>query len=331
MAPRALTPRSGGPLRLAFVGQQTYFRACALEEDSDRVRTAFIDHRAGRDAALLRSRLDAFEPHVVVVFRPETVPAGLLADLPAAIVGFLTEPISRDTSSRAGLHWDLEARRRELSGLDPANVDRLVSFDPMIVATADAIMPVWRSLPIPVADRLYRPVRRVNGTPRMLFVGRSTVHRERFLIDVKHRFDCLHVAFGAQVDELEELLDRHHITFNIHNEPYPSFENRVLLHLAAGHLVISEPLSPTHGLEPGFDYVEITHPEDLVAVATEARAFPDAFHRIRVRGREKAEQVRASRVWPALARDLLWDIAAAGTHRASTAREHALSPAAAGV
>ena len=62
----------------------------------------------------------------------------------------------------------------------------------------------------------------------MLFVGRSTVHRERYLIDVKHRFDCLHVAFGIQVEELEELLDAHQITFNIHNEPYPSFENRVL-------------------------------------------------------------------------------------------------------
>ncbi len=136
-----------------------------------------------------------------------------------------------------------------MAKLDRANVDRLVSFDPLIVPTVDEVMDVWRSLPILVADRLYRPVQRVNGTPRMLFVGRSTVHRERYLIDVKHRFDCLHVAFGIQVEELEELLDAHQITFNIHNEPYPSFENRVLLHLAAGHLVISEPLSPTHGLE----------------------------------------------------------------------------------
>jgi hypothetical protein len=330
MTLRSAVPGSGTPLRLAFVGQQTYFRACALDEDSPRVRTTFVDFRAGRDAALMRARLDAFGPHAVVLFRPETVPAGVLADLPAAIVGFLTEPISREASGRSGLHWDLEARRRDLAGLDPANVDRLVSFDPMIVPTADAFMEVWRSLPIPVADRLYRPVRRVRETPRMLFVGRSTVHRERFLIDVKHRFDCLHVAFGAQVDELERLLEGHHITFNIHNEPYPSFENRVLLHLAAGHLVISEPLSPTHGLERGFDYIEVTTPEELLAVATEARADPDAFHRVRIRGRQKAELFRASRVWPALVRDLLWDIAASGTHRdagATAPRAGVLAPA----
>jgi hypothetical protein len=308
-------PEPGAPLRLAFVGQQTYFRACALDEHSDRVRTTFVDYRAGRDAELMRARLDAFAPHAVVVFRPETLPAGILADIPAGIVGFLTEPISRETSGRRGLHWDLEARRRDMAGLDRANVDRIVSFDPLIVPTADEFMEVWRSLPIPVADRLYRPVKRIRGTPRMLFVGRSTVHRERYLIDVKHRFDCLHVAFGVQVEELEGLLDRHEITFNIHNEPYPSFENRVYLHLAAGHLVISEPLSPTHGLEPGFDFVEIAYPEDLMAVAVEARAFPDAFHRVRVRGRQKAELVRASRVWPALVRDLFADIAAFGTHR----------------
>jgi hypothetical protein len=314
-------PPSGVPLRLAFVGQQTFFRACALDEDSARIVTTFVEYRAGRDATLMRSQLEAFGPHVVVVFRPETLPPGVLADLAVPILGFLTEPISRSTEGDA-LHWDLESRRRAVAQLDRDNVDRLVSFDPLIVPTVDEVMEVWRSLPIPVADRLYRPVEHVEGVPRMLFVGRSTVHRERFLIDVKHRFDCLHVAFGIQVDELEQLVDAHHITFNIHNEPYPSFENRVLLHLAAGHLVISEPLSPTHGLEPGFDYLEIHEPDELLAVATAARTSPDAFHRIRVRGRQKAELVRASRVWPALVRDLLADLAAFGTHRGAAGRQH---------
>ncbi|HEY4095244.1 MAG TPA: hypothetical protein VGM33_07040 [Baekduia sp.] len=312
------TAPEGGPLRLAFVGQQTFFRACAMDEDSPRIRTLFIEFREGRDPALMRSQLDAFAPHAVVVFRPETLPAGLLADLPAPIVGFLTEPISRAAADGSALHWDLEKRRRDVARLDRANVDRIVSFDPLIVPTVDEVMDVWRSLPIPVSDRLYRPVTRHDGPPRMLFVGRSTVHRERWLRDVKHRFDCLHVAFGIQAAELERLLDRHEITFNIHNEPYPSFENRVLLHLAAGHLVISEPLSPTHGLEPGFDYLEVGDPDALLAAATAAHADPESVLRIRVRGRQKAELVRASRVWPALVRDLFLDLAAFGTHRAAT-------------
>jgi hypothetical protein len=313
------------PLRLAFVGQQTYFRACAIEQDTPDVTVTFVDHRAGRDPAPMRAALDAFAPDAVVLFRPETVPAGVLADVPAPILGFLTEPISRAAAGDGGrggeaLHWDLEQRRRALAGMDRANVDRLVSFDPLIVPTADEVMEVWRSLPIPVSDRLYGPVRRVAGTPKMIFVGRSTVHRERFLVDVKHRYDCLHVAFGIQADDLERLLEAYDITFNIHNEPYPSFENRVLLHLAAGHLVISEPLSPTHGLEPGVDYVEVSTPEALLEAATAAREDPDAFHLMRVRGRQKAELVRASRVWPALVRDMVADIAAFGTHRAAVAQ-----------
>lgn len=306
------------PLRLAFVGQQTYFHACALDEASDRVVTTFIDHRAGRDGGLLRSRLDAFAPDVVILFRPETVGPGLLADLPARILGFLTEPISRETSGGAR-HWDLEARRRDLRETDRANVDRLVSFDPLIVPVVEdeVGMPVWRSLPIPVSDHLFGPVSDPppGSPPRMLFVGRSTVHRENFLMEAKHRFDVLHVAFGIQEDELARLMQRHQVTFNVHNEPYPSFENRVYLHLAAGHLVITEPLSPSHGLVSGEDYIEVSTPEALTAAAAAAHDDLDAFRAIRESGRAKAENVRASVVWPALCDDLLADIAAGGSHR----------------
>jgi hypothetical protein len=310
------TPPDGGRLRAAFVGQSTYFRACALDEHSRRIETRFVEFRADRDADRMRATLDAFAPHVVVVFRPEIVPAGTFADLRAPVIGFLTEPITR-REGREAAHWDLDARRRDMRALDRDNVDRIVSFDPLIVPTADEFMEVWRSLPIPVADRLYRPVRRIAGTPKMLFVGRSTMHRERWLLDVKHRFDCLHVAFGIEVEELERLLDAHQVTFNVHNEPYPTFENRVLLHLAAGHLVITEPLSPSHGLESGLDYLEVKFPEELTQTAATVRAFPDAYHRVRVRGRQKAEQFRASRVWPRLFDDLTHDLRARGTHRSA--------------
>jgi hypothetical protein len=242
---------------------------------------------------------------------------GLLTDLPARVLGFLTEPISRETSGGAR-HWDLEARRRDLRETDIANVDRLVSFDPLIVPVVEEeVMPVWRSLPIPVADHLFGPVSdpSVGSAPRMLFVGRSTVHREEMLMAAKHRFDVLHVAFGIQDDELTRLMRRHHVTFNVHNEPYPSFENRVFLHLAAGHLVITEPLSPPHGLVADEDYVEVATPDALVAAAAAASDDLDAFRSVRESGRAKAEEVRASVVWPALAADLLADIASAGSHR----------------
>jgi hypothetical protein len=307
-------PAPGVPLRLAFVGQSTFFEACALEERSARAATRFVEYRQGSDPAAMRAELDAFRPHVVVVFRPEIVPAGLFAGLRGATLGFLTEPIPRTGTRRP--HPDLRRRRNDLAQMDPANFDRIVSFDPLIVPTADEFTPVWRSLPLPVADRFYAPVRPVAGRPRMLFVGRSTPHRERLLTRVKHEFDLMHIAFGVAGDDLAAVMATHDVAINLHNEPYPSFENRVCLHLAAGHLVISETLIPTHGLEPGIDYLEVGSAPALLRLARELVRFPNAHERVRVRGRRKAEDYRASRVFPRLVEDLWRDLAAFGTARA---------------
>ncbi len=311
------TPRDGAPLRLAFVGQSTFFAACALEEQSARIRTAFVEFRAGGDAGAMLARLEAFAPHVVVAFRPEVLPAGVFAELPAAVLGFLTEPIPRGDSRRA--HVDLQRRRHDLAALDPGNVDRLVAFDPLIVPTADAVMRVWRSLPLPVADRLYRPVRPSRGRSSIVFVGRSTYHRERFLGRPKAELDVVHAAFGIGLEDLDALLGAHDIGVNLHNEPYPSFENRVCLHLAAGQLVVSETLSPTHGLEPDIDYLEIADPYQLLGALRTAVHFPRAYERVRVRGRRKAEAYRASHVYPRLVADFLHDLRVFGTDRAAVA------------
>jgi hypothetical protein len=309
--------RAGAPLRLAFVGQTTFFEACALEERSERLQTTFVEFRSGGDADAMLGRLRAFAPHVVIVFRPEILPAGVFADVRAAVLGFLTEPIPRTHGRR--LHPDLRRRRSDLARMDPGNVDRIVAFDPLIVPTADRFMRVWRSLPLPVADRMYAPVRPVAGPPSILFVGRSTKHRERFLGRPKAELDVVHAAFGVGAGDLEALLAAHPIAVNLHNEPYPSFENRVCLHLAAGQLVVSETLSPTHGLEPDIDYVEVSEPHELHAVLHAAVRFPRAYDRVRIRGRRKAEAFRASHVYPRLVEDLLLDLRVFGTDRAAAA------------
>src|SRR5215218_9049676 len=113
-------PAHGAPLRLAFVGQSTFFEACAAEEHSGRMQTAFVEFRAGGDAEAMLARLHAFAPHVVVAFRPEVLPAGVFAELRAAVVGFLTEPIPRTHGRRA--HPDLRRRRGALAAMDTGNV-----------------------------------------------------------------------------------------------------------------------------------------------------------------------------------------------------------------
>ena len=312
-----MLPTADRPLRLAFVGQSTFFEACALDPGVHRrFEPRFHEFRAGADANALVTALHAFDPDVAVVFRPEIVPAGAFAGLRARTLGFLTEPLPRTANGAGASHEDLERRLWELGHVDGSNFDRIVAFDPLIAATADQVLPVWRAVPIPVADRYYRDVAAPDPTAPPLFVGRSTEHREAILTPAKHNFDVLHLAFGVDAARLERLMDEHWLAINIHNEPYPSFENRVCLHLAAGHLVLTEPLSPTHGLESGIDYLEFQSGEHLERMLATLHRDATVWQSIRVRGRRKAEQFRASRVYPRVVADLLADVRAFGSERA---------------
>lgn len=310
------TPPAGAPLRVAFVGQATFFEACALTRDANGLATCFVEFREHGDAERMLTTLQGWRPHVVLVFRPEIVPAGLFVGLRAATLGFLTEPLPRTDGIR---HRDLALRLRALRKVDPLNFDRVVAFDPKITDAAERILSVWRSLPLPVDDRFFADVQSIEGRPRTLFVGRSTAHREWLLTPSKHAFDLLHVAFGVDAERLDALMREHDVGINLHNEPYPSFENRVSLHLAAGHLVLSEPLDPTHGLEPGIDFLETPTPERLHDTLALLQRHPNLHQRVRVRGRMKAESFRASRVYPRLLHDLLLDLRAFGSPRADVA------------
>lgn len=305
-------PVADGRVRLAMVGQTTYFECCGLTKATDDIEPLFIDFRSGADTTSMISEIDRFAPHVILVFRPEIIPVGLFADIGALTVGFLTEPLPRATGIH---HPDLERRLEYLKAIDCDNFDRIISFDPLIAETASGVVPVWRSMPIPVADECFFDVQPFTVDPRMVFVGRSTAHREMWLERAKHEFDVLHIAHGLFGTDLIEMLSQPSVSLNIHNEAYSSFENRVSICLAAGHLVISEALNPTHGLEPGIDFLEVMLPHDLGMLLSQIKRFPDSFTRMRVMGRMKAEYFRASRVYPRLLHDLYWDFGAFGTTR----------------
>lgn len=300
------------PLRVAFVGQGVYFRQCALEHAVPGLEPAFVDFRSAAPAAPLLGALQELDPDVVLVFRPEIVPAGLFESLRAVTVGYLTEPLPRTAGTG---HPDLHARMRWLEQVDARNFDRVVSFDPLIAETAENVLPVWRSLPIPVADSLFMDVRERAHPPRLLFVGRSTEHREQLLAPVKRSHPIVHIGHGLNGSPLMRFLRSADVQLNLHNNPYPSFENRVCTALAAGHLVISEPLSPSHELRAGVDYLEVHGPQELLELVEELAATPGAYAEVQAAGRRQAERFRASTVYPQLVRDALADVAALGSRR----------------
>jgi hypothetical protein len=300
-----------GGLRVAFVGQSVYFRQCSLESPAAGLHPSFIDYRAGAPGGQLLAQLQALDPDVVLVFRPEIVPAGLFAGLRAVCVGYLTEPLPRGD----GGHADLDARMWWLEQVDPGNFDRIVSFDPLIADTAQHVLPVWRSLPIPVADSLFMEPPERPATVRTLFIGRSTEHRERLLGPLKQRHPIVHIGHGLFGEQLARIMRQTDVELNLHNNPYPSFENRVSIAMAAGHLVISEPLSPEHDLLARRDFIEIDTPEELLELGDRLAEEPQALREVQLSGREQAERFRASTVYPALLRDAIEDLRAHGSAR----------------
>jgi hypothetical protein len=205
--------------------------------------------------------------------------------------------------------------------LDPSNFDRIVSFDPLIAETAGTVVPVWRSLPIPVADSVFMDLRPRTQRAGLLFVGRSTPHREQLLEPIKRAYPIVHIGHGIFGEQLLRFFERAQIQLNLHNHPYPTFENRVCLALAAGHLVISEPLSPPHGLEDRRDFLQASTSEEFFALVDEAVADPSAFADIQAAGRAQAERFRASVVYPQLIREAIEDVRAGGGRR-----DHAGAP-----
>jgi hypothetical protein len=299
-------------LHVTFVGQSVYFRQCAQELPAGGLIPSFVDFRAGAPAEPLLARLQELDPDVILVFRPEIIPAGLLDTVRGVSIGYLTEPLPR---SRGDDHPDLHGRLWWLQQVDAGNFDRIVSFDPLIAETAAGVLPVWRSLPIPVADSLFMDPRPRGRPPRMLFVGRSTDHREELMAPVKAAHPLLHIGHGLFGEPLARLLAGCDVQLNLHNNPYPTFENRVSIAMAAGHLVISEPLSPDHGLRPGQDFLEARTGAELLTLADRLAADPDAFGEIQAAGRAAAERFRASRVYPDLIADALADVSASGSGR----------------
>lgn len=297
--------------RVAFVGQANYFQSVALSAPTTAIEPFLIEYRSGDDAAAMRSKLEQISPQLIIVFRPELVPSGTLTGLDAVRLGWFTEPIeiveAEITDDATESRRDLARRYDIVAKCDSRQFDRLISYDPLLVPALEQIAPIWRSVPLPVDDRFFRGPVPIGDIPKVGFIGRSTPYREEFLSPLKHEFDLIHYAHGLFGDHLLDGLGRMDLAVNLHNLDIPNFENRVSLHLAQGHLLLSQPLTPSHGLEADRDFIEFRTPDELRLAISEIRNHPNSHELIRRRGRMKAEFFRASTVYEKIIRELAFE------------------------
>jgi hypothetical protein len=273
---------------VAFLGPAPSAAAHVLHDPAGGILPTFVDIRDGTANGVLEAALADAAPHVVVVMAPEVLPADALAGVRAV------------TLAIAG------------PGAEPP---RDGAFDRVLRTPGPGDGGGWRARPLPVDDRLYGPVRPARHPPRALCVGRSTAHREWVLTPAKHDHDVIHYTHGLVGDALADVLATADVGIALPARPPNGFPPQGLLHLAAGHLLLATELVPPCGLERGIDYLQIDSRSDLVTMLHQLRVRPEAYQRVRVRGRLKADDHRASRVWPRIVGDLLEDVRAFGTAR----------------
>lgn len=308
------------PVRLAFVGRRVEHAWSALSAPAGGLEPVWVEHRDGGPADDLADRLAAAEPDVVVVFAPERVPRGALRAIDAPLVAFQTDPLELEHGDPQDPWGDLDDLEYAVSvsgGLgrrtdfDPADYDRVMATDPLLARVAPQLG-VWRSPPLPVDDALYDPPRTPSPRPRPLFLGESSAHREDHLIRPKHYHELTHYAFGLAGTDLRDALGHADVGVVLHPTVIPGSRPEAALMLAAGLLLVTEPLVPPRGLEAGLDHLAIEAPDQLMRVLGQLALRPHAFDTIRRRGRAKAEGWRASRMWPRLVSDLAADLDAFG-------------------
>jgi hypothetical protein len=282
-------------IRVAFVGPRTWLDGCAPPERSSRLLSRRFE-LAGRPSARTIEQLERFGADVTVVLDPLSLEPEPIEGLSGVTLGVLC-------GGAPGASDPLDA----LSGLD-----RLVSFDPALTRSPAGPAEIWRAIPPPVADGLYAAVRPLHGAPRAMSIGRSTPYRESMLMPAKHHHDLLQLIHGVSGEPLRELLGEYDVGVHVAPDGPRGFGQQAALHLAAGHLLLSTALAPEHGLEREIDYLRFDSPEGLVWTLERLARFPEMYQRIRVRGRLKAEQHRASRLFDRLLWDLLADVAAFG-------------------
>jgi hypothetical protein len=288
-------------VRVAFLGARAWLDRCAPPAATHRLAPARFELGPGIDAEQTLDELHAYRPHVSVIFDPSLLSAQLASSLPGVTLGILV----------AGL--------RDREGLGAAGLlDRLASFDPRLTGEPVGEGSVWRAIPVPVSDALFSEVRSPRHAPRAMSIGRSTKHREAMLLPAKHRCDLLHVVHGLSGAELAELLCEYDVGVYVGAEHGGGFGWQVGAHLAVGHLLMADRLTPSHGLETNIDYLLFDSPEDLASGLERLGRFPEMHRSVRVRGRLKAEQYRASRVFGRVAYDLLADVSAFGRAHAAT-------------
>lgn len=294
--------RTSDRLSIAFLGESLYFRQAAIENRYSDVDCKFVSFVFGENPTSAIRELVAFNPDIVIVFRPELHEhfQDFLSERVA--VGYFTEPISRKINSR---HQELVENGELLKKsflTQPGVFDLFVGYNPIFAKSLESLFDIWTYFPVPVRDDLIHTSsedQRSLSVDTGVFVGRENFYKSRFIEPIRQKYGWLTVDSSSNIN----LLD-YSIALNLHNGNYSNSETAHFLHLALGRLVLTEPQEPRLDLSPGFTHLEFRSPKELLDILEFIESSPKQVNDLRENGRKFVRRYSSTNTWSKLIEDL---------------------------
>ncbi len=288
--------------KIAFISQPEYFRFIYEHDLDNEYEVREFPQNLSSDPEVVKE-LVAYGADYYFFFRGEFFPEEVLSRLSGVRIALSSEPFPRVINSK----WEYT-----IDSLNRYSVFRKIrekSFDYVFHYDA-ASLPLFKKdgltisgeFAFPVACETYRRAH-TDGKKSwdLFFIGRSTVHRERYFGRLKNRFNFLHIAHGVWGEPLLGYLNQSKICLNIHAENERSWEPRMQMLLATGAFIISEPITPNPYLIPGRDFVECSHPQELYSQVEYYLTHEEERKKIADQGmRTVRELLAAKNIFPSL-------------------------------
>jgi len=180
--------------RVAFIGQTEYFR-CHYETDLDADCTVFEKHLVWDAPSSWYDDLLEFNADINIFFRGDLVPLPVVEALKGLRVSYSTEPFPKLLND-GGFDYTLDSlgRFEQFSRIQKYPFEYVLHYDEASKSFLENQgFELSGYVPLPIATEAYRPVEAPRARD-VLFLGRSTAHRERHLGQLKLDFDTFHIA-----------------------------------------------------------------------------------------------------------------------------------------
>jgi hypothetical protein len=291
--------------KVAFITQPEYFDFHYKDELDHLYEVKYFLNSFSDDPSFFKNVID-FDADINVFFRGEIVPKEVLQSLTGVTVNLSSEPFPKIINRSFEYTEDSLNRFKFFLKILDKPYDYVFHYDEVSKSFFENQgIQLSGFFPFPIiTDKIKPQVSEKKWD--MFFSGRTTTHRDKYFGPLKRDFNFLHINHGVAGSDLLEFISKCKISLNIHAEDEVSWEPRTQLLLAAGSLMISEPLSPTCPLRPGIDYIEVKNEWELYETCKNVLENYEKYQHIAKNGRARVEQILSSKInFPEFFNDLI--------------------------